>query len=436
MPNQHKPGPSLADVEAALSRHGGNKTRAARELGCDRGTVAKVIATADTKERPNWRETRERDTWVIESTDSRISTWEDAVQKAGVDLDVWEVERVIVNGYDVTMKLKRDGNDEPFRAQNQQIKVWLRRKVPAPVVDAVERLLDRLRDEAPIVRKIKPAKKLPHQHALEVCLMDPHYGLRCFAPGADADWSPELCSNMVLDTLHEILALAQPYAPFEQIILPFGNDFFHTDSIWQTTTAGTPQPEADAYYHTFVGGETLAVTIVDQLKQLAPVTIYSIPGNHDRTTSFMLGRILKAYYHRDANVTVHADESPYKFHRYGVNLIGYEHGHSVAQVRLAALMANECPEDWLATKHGYREWHLGDQHRKGSARPAMLEEQGVSVEYLPGLTAPNEWHRLKSFNWQKRGTVAFVWHHDAGPIARLQVNVDRYLNTLMGKAGV
>jgi hypothetical protein len=32
----------------------------------------------------------------------------------------------------------------------------------------------------------------------------------------------------------------------------------------------------------------------------------------------------------------------------------------------------------------------------------MMEEQGGSVEYLPGLTPPNEWHRIKSFNWQKR----------------------------------
>jgi len=161
------------------------------------------------------------------------------------------------------------------------------------------------------------------------------------------------------------------------------------------------------------------------------VEIYSIPGNHDRSTSFMLGRVLNAYFRNDNNVTIHADDSPYKFHRFGVTLIGFEHGHSIPPIRMAGLMANEVPHDWAATE--YREWHIGDQHRKGSARPSVFEEQGVSVEFLPGITAPNEWHRLKSFNWQKRGSMAFVYDEKAGPIARLQVNVDRRLNCLLGR---
>ncbi len=380
-----------------------------------------------------WRETKERDTWVIECSDSRIRNVGDAIKKAGVDMAIWEVDRVDVSGYDVTMKLKKDGEDKPFRSQNQRIKVVLKRKVSKPIEDAVKGLLLRLEKKSPIIPKIKREKKAKESpKALEICLMDPHYGLRCYKPGSDVDWSPDLCANMVLDTLDKIIELSKPYQPFEEIFMPLGNDFFHTDNVWNTTTAGTGQPEAESYLHSFIGGESLAIEIVERVKKLANVIIYAIPGNHDRTSSFMLGRIIKAYFINDKNVTVHADTCPFKFHRYGVNLIGYEHGHSIKPIRLAALMANECPEHWLATKHGYREWHLGDQHRKGVMNPINFEEQGVSVEFLPGLTAPNEWHRLKSFNWQKRGSMAFVWDKTAGPISRLQVNVDRYLNCLMG----
>lgn len=64
--------------------------------------------------------------------------------------------------------------------------------------------------------------------------------------------------------------------------------------------------------------------------------------------------------HNDANVTVDASASPYEFLHYGVNLIGFDHGHSIRQaVRPAALMANECRQAWSQTV--YREWHLGDQ---------------------------------------------------------------------------
>ena len=389
----------------------------------------------DEPEAVKWRETRHRDEWVIEYTDSRIRTPEDACRKAGVDLDIWEIERVVVGGHDVTMKIRTPGEqDRPFRSQNQLIKVYLKRKVPKPIEDAVEHLLDRLRKKSPVVKlKRRSRKQTDHRRALEVCLFDIHHALRCFKPGADADWSPEISTRMVIDVLSELLELSKPYRPFEQVFLAMGNDYFHTDSIWQTTTAGTGQPEADAYYHSFVSGEVLAITIIDILAQLAPVWVYSIPGNHDRTTSFMLGRILRAYYHRDKNVTVEANEAPYKFHRYGCNLIGYEHGHSIKPIRLAALMANECPEDWLATKHGYRVWRLADQHRYGASKPSMHEEQGVACEYMPSIVVPNEWHKLKSFNWQQRGSMAHIWDYSAGPIARLQVNVDRYLNCLMGK---
>jgi hypothetical protein len=55
-----------------------------------------------------------------------------------------------------------------------------------------------------------------------------------------------------------------------------------------------------------------------------------------------------------------------------------------------------------------------------------MEEQGVSVEYLPSITPPNDWHRLHAFNWQKRGALAFVWDYEHGQIARLQVNLNSY----------
>ena len=107
-------------------------------------------------------------------------------------------------------------------------------------------------------------------------------------------------------------------------------------------------------------------------------------------------------------------------------------GHSIKPIRLAALMANETRLDGWAEAR-YCEWHCGDQHRKGTMKPNVFEEQGVSVEFLPGLTPPNEWHRIKSFNWQKRGAMAFVYDHDEGPIARLQVNIDNYTGYFMGE---
>lgn len=434
----------------AYEEHNQNMSKASESLGMSRSAYRDQLRKAQnnigietkdykeipgTEKEPKFKETKTRDTYVFECDDSRVTNVKDAIAKSGVDMLIWRVERVEVGGWDVTMKIKEDGNkDKPFRAQNQKIKVVFKRIISEKMEDAVEALMERIESISPTVELLAaPPESKNHSRALEICLMDPHFGMTCFPPMADAEWSSDMCADMVEQTLSELVKLAEAYGPFDEIILPIGNDFFNADNLNNTTTRGTAQPESVSYMHTVKSGEKLMVKIIDNLKKIAPVKVYAISGNHDYVTSFMLGRIMKAYYHNDENVEVNADGSPYKFHEFGCNLIGYEHGNNIAPVRLAALMANECPDAWARTKGGYREWHLGDQHRKGTSKPSSFEEQGVSVEYLPSLTPPNEWHKIKSFNHQKRGTMAFIWDATAGPIARLQVNIDKHTNRLMGR---
>lgn len=345
---------------------------------------------------------------------------------AEVDRNEWEAYRHILNSWDVTIKNEQN---EPETRTNWQIKVWLQRKQPA--LQAAERLLNEMKIHAPVhKRRFSTEKGLKHNRELELCIFDPHLGLECFKPGADHDWDSQKCAEAVMLVIEKLLRLSKPYGMFERIIMPFGNDFLHCDNVFHTTTQGTHQPEAMAWQKIYLEAEKLAIEMVERIVKVAPIKVIVVPGNHARQSEFTMGRLLKARFHNDENVEVLADQSPYKFHHYGINLIGYEHGHSVRQtVRLAALMANECRDVWGKTV--YREWHLGDQHRKGSAKPSMLEEQGVSVEYMPGLVVPNEWHRLKSYNWQKRGAMAFVWDKTAGPIARLQVNINSYTGKVM-----
>ena len=424
----------------------GGVQQAAKALGVPRGTVLsrreaarkmglrlEPASTAQTTGEAVKVE-GESDGCVLTLRSKTVRTLEGALAEGHVDTDEWEVERWVLNKWDVAASIaKSDGkgghNEELTATELWQVKVWFKKR--KPVERSLLGILDLIRENSPVALSVKrpaPPKGSPRR-TLEISIMDPHLGLHCFPPAADKAWSLEDCEQVAMWALDGLIAAAASYFPVEQIVFPFGNDFLHADNLWHETTGGTPQPEMDAWHETYMRGERLAIAMVDRMKEIAPVQIYSIPGNHDRQSAFTLGRLLNAYYHRDQNVAVDASPSPYKFHHYGVNLIGFEHGHSVPTIRLAALMANEAPEAWAATKGGYREWHLGDQHRKGSGKPSVMEEQGVSVEFLPGLTPPNEWHRLKAYNWQKRGAMAWVWDYDLGPIARLQVN----LNSFTGK---
>ena len=377
----------------------------------------------------------EKGTGTVTTRSLDIKTVDDLLKIAEVNLDIWEVDRHLINSWEVTVGGIKTGTGQCETYTNYQVKVWLKRKDAA--VSAMEDLYERMKSNSPFISVIK--RKMPKHgtlqyqpRELEISLFDLHLGMRCYKGMADCDWTPDDAERITMEILEDLLELTAPLGPFERIIFPMGNDFLHTDNVYNTTTSFTGQPEADAWQKTFLRGELLGLAIMERMKKVAPVKVLSIPGNHARHSEIALGRILKAYYHNDENFEIDAGPSPFKFHSFGVNLLGFEHGHSIRQqVRLAALMANENRLDGVWEKARYCEFHCGDQHRKGSGKPHMFEEQGVSIEFLPGLCPPNEWHRIHSYNWQKRAGLAFIWDKTAGCVARFQRNIDNYTGKIM-----
>ena len=375
---------------------------------------------------------------IITLVSATVRTLGDALAAAEVDRKKWDVERHVINKWDQGAKIGVAGRENIAVTELWQVKIWLKPRLSE--VTAVDELLAEMAAHKIKLPKFRRIGRRPAKHprlALEVSIMDPHLGMRCFKPQSDHTWSMDECEQMFMATAENLLAGAAAYAPYERIVVPIGNDYLHCDNVFHTTTGGTPQPEADSIHEAFVRGEKLMLWYIERLRQVGPVHVVEIPGNHSRMMDFCMGRLVRAFYAGagllDKTVTVDVSAIPYKFWRFGVNLIGFEHGHSVPAIRLASLMANETRlNGWQEAR--YCEWHLGDQHRKASSVPSCFEEQGVSVEYLPGLTPPNEWHRLKAFNWQKRGGMAFVYDHDRGPVRRLQVNFDNYTGRHMGVA--
>ena len=397
--------------------------------------------------------TYDGDTACAESVDPDLKDVQTLCRVCKIDLTLWEIERQYVGKHEVAMRepattVGGAGNDAvishgkhgeqstlwtrasriPLKVPLFQVKVWVKKK--GPQILAGEALLARIRAAAPLLAFAGPLSRfrrevLPYRHAVEIDIMDPHLGLLCQKPEADAPWDLELAEAAIMLALEDLIVKAEKFGPFEQAFMPFGNDFVHSDTVFHTTTAGTAQPEAISWHRVYEAAERVAIAMVDRLRTVAKeLYIYEVPGNHSRMADFTLAHLLRAYFHNDPAVHVDCSASPYKFHRFGATLIGYEHGHSINAIRLASIMSNERRQDWAETE--YREFHLGDQHRKASSVPSCFEEQGVSIEFIPGLTAPNEWHRIKGFNHQKRGAMAFVYDFKTGPIARFQHNISAY----------
>ena len=438
---------SIGDIYQCAVKNDGNLVATAKELGYagGRASVWGRLKTAGLLEKLRSEtgkkkvtsskeklEVRPRGNFTdINYLGSQIQTEEELIKHAGIDMELYEVERVVVNNWEVAGTKSKNRYEGVWKTGLRQIKITLRRKKDDQV--SIERLIAKLEENAPVARKItyKKSKKTKFKRALEVSIMDPHYGMLCYQGDSDHSWDLEACEKLCMWSVDSLLERALAHGPFDEIVFPFGNDFMHHDNLEHTTTRGTLQPEGLPFMHVYEKAIELAISIIEKLAEHAPVRVIQVSGNHDQVSSFTLGYVLKAYYRNNPNVDVEAGPSPYKFWKFGTNLVGFDHGHHIKPPRLAALMAHECKDVWADTS--FREWHLGDQHRKGTGRPTIMEEQGVSVEYLPALTPPNAWHRLKGFNWQQRGAMAFIWDHDEGPLARVQVNLNSYTGRPTGE---
>ena len=111
----------------------------------------------------------------VDYVGDQINTAEELLLKSGIDMELYEVERITVNNWEVAGAKPTSGI---WKTGLKQIKVQLRRKRDERV--AVDRVLQKLEDKSPITLKIKypKDKKQKARRALEVSIMDPHYGMQ------------------------------------------------------------------------------------------------------------------------------------------------------------------------------------------------------------------------------------------------------------------
>jgi len=287
---------------------------------------------------------------------------------------------------------------------------------------SVDEVRIELRGASPKVAARHQRAPSPSDLCLEISIADPHVGMVMHRSVDGEDYSIDIACDLYRNAVRSLAEMATvAFGKPAQILLPIGNDYLHCDNIGHTTTSGTLMQDADDWHYTYIAAERLLIDEIVNLSLTAPVRVLQIPGNHDRQTMFTIGRVLAARFWNDDNVDVDASPATYKSHRWGCNLVAFDHGRDIQPSRLAAIMANTWPQDWAETR--YREWHLGDQHRKGVAVPSVLEEQGVAVEFLPSLAPASAWSRRKGFSNATRSAQAWVWDKERGPLARLQVGI-------------
>jgi hypothetical protein len=334
-----------------------------------------------------------------------------------VDTNIWAVESHQINRWEMAAKMP---TGEIVTTPLYQIRVKFRRKVVEQrLEELVGGLIESLRAAAPS----RPAIIRPAggNGMLEISLMDTHLGKLAWEPETGRAYNIEIAERMYWTALEDLLSRASHLKP-KKILFVVGNDLLHTDILGRTTTSGTPQDSNVVWKQGFVHARTLMVRAIERLRELAPVDVAVVNGNHDTMAVFYLGELLAAHFRRTPDVKVDSRPTQRKYVHFGENLIGLTHGNLEREKFLALLMAQEQKGAWAVTRH--REWHLGHYHvsRRRMYVPrscgalVMDDTQGVMVRIIPSLASPDAWFASMGYDG-KLAAEAYYWHEHDGCVA-------------------
>jgi UDP-2,3-diacylglucosamine pyrophosphatase LpxH len=239
---------------------------------------------------------------------------------------------------------------------------------------------------------VEPFVYTPRQCAiadrmLEIPLFDMHWGV------AFMDYYEPV--------LNELLDLITSKS-WDKIVIPFGQDFFHNDSIVDgKTTKGTPIEKVDMI-RAVKEGQTFIYALIDTALQCAnKVEVLYSAGNHDRSTAWMFMQVLLERY----GEAVVDDSLEYrKVVTYGKNSIMLTHGDS--KQATAKNLAHIFPISFANefANADVREVHAGHLHHEAEA-----DIFGVMVRRLSSGGKIDEWTNRQDFVGSHRRFMVFEW---------------------------
>jgi hypothetical protein len=240
----------------------------------------------------------------------RIVTVDQLLNAHDISLEYWEIEKQIVNSWEVGAKTP-DGviATTPLF----QVKIWLRSKIESKRLDEIKaEFIEDLKALSPVVKKIeyKNVSEKPKK-MVEINIFDLHLGKFAWREETNHDYDLKIAMGIFNDCIDHFIESVKN-VNVDKFLIPIGNDFFNSDYSYpyNRTTKGTPQENDTRWQHIFRKGRQLLIDNINKLVQIAPVDIVMIPGNHDYEKIFYLGDSLQGWFHNNENVNVNNLAAP------------------------------------------------------------------------------------------------------------------------------
>jgi hypothetical protein len=389
------------------------------------------------------------DTCEIEKTTSeKVRTIEDLIRVCEIDTATWDIHSWECKASQMMNVPRAVGESQNWHREStepvitQLFHVSARLKRKTPLVLTLEALrLELVQDIRAEVQRAKPAR-VPRRHVegdylFEFAPFDLHMGKYTWAEETVTNYDTDLAEDLFNAALDFLLsrALKLSEGRLARVLCVFGNDVSHMDGKKGLTTSGTPMDVDTRYIRVFRRICAIHRRAIDILRDVAPVDVKIVPGNHDEETSFHLGEILATRYEDVPHVTIDNSAKLRKYYDFGTNLFGFTHGDSERVTELPLLMAREQPELWA--RCASREWHIGHKHIKENHehRPLVQDlhsDKGVRVRRLSSLSAHDAWHTKHAYT-DRRACEGFVFHREAGFTDNLSCNVDHFTGKVLAE---
>ena len=304
-----------------------------------------------------------------------LNKWEQHLYPDGLTLEAGTYEGFIA--HDATVQVSKTG---------EIVQAWIKQKANDIDLDEIVRVLS---------EKVEKYEYTPLNidnsfDMLEIPLFDMHWGV------AFMDYyEPTL--NSILNLIHS--------HPWKRIVIPFGQDFFHNDSIVNgQTTKGTNIEKVDMTRAVKEGRTFICSIIENAIEYADEVKVLYSPGNHDRSISWMFMQVLLERYGPD----IVDDSLEYrKVFTYGKNAIMVTHGDSrqATSKNLAHIFPIAFPEEFANAD--VREVHAGHLHRESEE-----DVYGVMIRRLSSGNRTDDWSDREDFIGAHKRFMLFEWNLD------------------------
>lgn len=308
----------------------------------------------------------------FESFRRSLRRWSNKLYPDSVTLSSGTYEGFVA--HDATVQVNSDG---------EIVQAWIKQK---PTDFDIQQFLDAIKAE------IEPyqfpiAEKIDGTDMLEIPLFDMHWGV------AYMDYYQPI--------LDKILQIIRSHS-WEKIVIPFGQDFFHNDSIEHGLTSNGTSIEKVDMTRAVKDGRQFMYSIIDAaIQNGSEVRVIYTPGNHDRSISWMFIQILLERY------GPHVVDDSFSYRKcihYGSNAIMITHGDSkrATSKNLASIFPVSFPKEFAEST--IREIHSGHLHHESEE-----DVFGVMVRRLSSGGRTDAWSEKEDFVGTHKRFMLFGW---------------------------